>query len=381
MNGGNEKILSKALGQALVEDGISMLGLPVSTFKWAKSKLLPQKLKQVYYFSPNEAMIWSLYNPQNHNYLQIKHGTNYHYLPVCIEFDNSKIDITLKNIKTNFSENTFKLDEEFESASAHFFQNYRFMLRLYLKKYFDGELARLKSISKNNRGITLYLQPVRYNTVCKTHMCLDAPISSQSDTLRYRAHRANGLEDLAKSRLANALGVNTLLFTADGELIIQKRSKSVVISHSQLAPPSSGDFEADDFRPNPSDFESVPIFRESKEEVHIHREDLQIDSVKFLGITRELARGGKPEMFFMAYTKLSSKQIKTLRRSARDKWESSKLIFWPFGSEVLQKNIDSDQQFVIRKSMDELLNKYRQSMSIPLLTALAFWQKRLNIQA
>ena len=372
---------SESLGKALAEDGSSYLGLPVSTLKWAIARLMPKKLKPEYYFSPNEALLRELYDPFSLNYLYIKLGTNLYHLPVVIEIDNSLSGLSLENIKVSFSEETFSLDKELEAAATHFFSSYRWMLRIYRKKYFDGELARLKSILLTSAEVKLFLQPVRYSAVCKTHMCLDAPIGNKDDTIRYRVHRDNSLQSLEKSRLANALGVNTLLFTADGELIIQKRARNVVVASSLLGPPSSGDFEADDFRPIVDNFQTIPFFRESKEELHIHHRDIKKECVKFLGITRELLRGGKPEMFFMALTDLSREKVIKLREDARDKWESSSLIFWPFGGDVFSDKLTDDRKYIFRKTMDDLLNKHRNSMSLPLLSALALWQKKMQIQA
>lgn len=369
----------ESLGKALAEDAISYLGVPVSTVKWAGARLLPAKLKEEHYLSPNWSLLRELYDPSSLNCLNIKIGAKQCFLPVLIEFDNSLHNLSLEDIKVSFSEETFVLDKELEAAAEHFFLNYRWMLRSHRKKYFDGELARLKAFSITSAEIKLFLQPVRYNAVCKTHMCLDAPIGDNNDTIRHRVHGDKGLCSLEESRLGNALGVNTLLFTADGELVIQKRSRSVAVFGSLFGPPSSGDFEADDFRPAGESFRTIPFFRESKEELHIHYNDINKESVKFLGITRELARGGKPEMFFMAMTNLNRKEVIKLRGNARDKWESSKLIFWPFGGNVFKDNLTDDEKYTFRRAMEDLLNKYLDSMSLPLLSAISLWQKKKQV--
>ncbi len=382
--GNKSELLRRAFvegGKALVEDGISFVGLPVSTLKLAVVRLMPKELRPDFYLSPNEQLMRALYDSSRLNYLNIKNGIELHTLPVAIEFDNSLRAFSPNEIKVSFSDKTFTLDDELEAAAAHFFGSYRRMLRAHRKCYTDGELARLKCVSSDEEGVKLCIQPVRYNAVCKTHMCLDAPIKDKGDTIRNRVHgKSKGLEDLASSKLANSLGVNTLLFTADGELIIQKRSRKVVAFGSLWGAPSSGSFEADDFRLADGGSGTFPFLRESKEELHIHNEDINPDSVKFLGITRELLRGGKPEMFFMAQTNLDQGKVRSLRRNAKDKWESSKLIFWHFGGDVFNDNPDDDQKYVFRKNMDALLNKHADSMSLPLLSALALWQKNMQIQ-
>lgn len=368
------------LGSAVIEDGLSFIGLPVATSKWAYRTFVPKKLRPEYYFSPNRQIIESLYAKQSHDWLAIQIRSLQHQLPVIVEIDNSDHLLTPDSFHTEFIEDPFMLDNELEAASKKHFSTYKLLLRIHGKTYFDGELARLKSISESNNRYKLTLQPVRYNAVCKTHMCLDAPISHSQDTIRYRVHGNDGLKPLSESRLANALGINILLFTADGDLIMQRRSKKVAVFHGLLGPPSSGDFEADDFRNARTTIRDVPILRESKEELHIHHDDIEQDSVLFLGLTRELARGGKPELFFSARTHLDSQEVKKLRREARDRWESKKVLFWSFGPEVFLKELDENQSFNLRSSLYNLLLKHADEMSLPLLSAIALFQRyKLNI--
>lgn len=47
------------------------------------------------------------------------------------------------------------------------------------------------------------------------------------------------------------------------------------------------------------------IIREGLEELGLMRNEIVDESIKFLGLTRELLRGGKPEIFFAMETKLS----------------------------------------------------------------------------
>ena len=352
---------------------MSRVGVPVSFLKWVYAHLMLERLTSGFYLFKTGQQIRDFYEPHCLKYLTIEINDTTRRLPIVIEFDNTLHGFPPHEIRTCFSDTTFKLDRSLRAKTRRLFRSYRWMLRVHRQKYVDGELARLKCVSSDKKGVKLCLQPVKYNVVCKTHMCLDAPIGMKGETIRHLVH-SHGLEDLQESRLANSLGVNTLLFTVDGKLIIQERSRRVVAFPSMLGVPSSGAFEADDFRYAGEGHRSFPFLREAKEELYIHHED--IETADFLGITRELFRGGKPEMFFVAQTKLAQSRIKRRRKKAKDKWESSGLIFWEFGEHIFNKELSADEKFDFRRRMDALFQKHDiESMSWPLSSALALWQK------
>ena len=333
-----------------------------------------KRLRPEFYLARNEVELFDRYS--NSQILRIEYEHTSTPLPVHVEFYNSKHGVSLCNIRTCFSDETFTLDDDLEAAIADNFQWYKRMLRCREKTFFDGTLARLRCFSFCSRKneVELCLQPVGYFTACKSHRCLDAPLNDTGDTIRRRVH-ANGLEDLDNSRLANSLGYSTLLFTADYKLIIQRRSERVVAFGSSWGPASSGAFDAEDFR-NRGKGASFPFLRETDEELRIGYDDIIAGSVRFLGITRELYRGGKPEMFFLAQTKLAEEAIRKRRKDARDKWESSSLEFSSFSDSVFDTELSDHQKHRFRTDMTKLLDKYKcmKDMSDPLLSALALWQ-------
>ena len=254
------------------------------------------------------------------------------------------------------------------------FNSYEKMLRSSGKRFFNGSIVRLNRFDfcPRKNEIELGLQPVGYYTACKTQRILDAPYNKVGDTIRSLVH-AKGLEDLDKSRLANSLGYSTLLFTANNELIIQRRSREVVAFGKSWGPASSGAYDAGDFSNRDKDA-AFPFRRETDEELGIRDDDIVADSVRFLGITRELYRGGKPEMFFLAKTRLSKERIVERRKNAQDKWESSSLIFWPFSDSVFNAKLSAEGKDEFRRDMTKLLCERMDNMSDPLLSALALWQ-------
>ena len=121
--------------------------------------------------------------------------------------------------------------------------------------------------------------------------------------------------------------------------------------------------------------EEMSKLREAFEEIGISKTDIPPDQIFFLGITRELIRGGKPEMFLFGKTTLSEKQIKEKREDARDKWESKKLIFFHFG-QITDKSLSNTmEKHRFLSKVDEFIDAYIDKSSVPHLTAVALWAK------
>jgi hypothetical protein len=103
--------------------------------------------------------------------------------------------------------------------------------------------------------------------------------------------------------------------------------------------------------------------------------DVPIDQIFFLGITRELIRGGTADMFFFAQTNLSEKDVIEKWKEARDRWESKKLIFFNFGS-IARDDLNSQtKKCEFLWKVADFIDKYIDQSSIPLLTSVALWVK------
>lgn len=80
--------------------------------------------------------------------------------------------------------------------------------------------------------------------------------------------------------------------------------------------------------------------REAFEEIGIINTDIPPGQIIFLGKTRELIRGGHPDMFFFAKTSLSEKQVIAKWKDAKDKWGSNRLFFFNFG-QIAYENLNN----------------------------------------
>ncbi len=288
-----------------------------------------------------------------------------------MNLSNIKENKKLSEIKFNFNNKSFILDDEVRALTEI---PYKRLLKLLRKKrrFSNDQNLRLYKILKKDNNIVLNVQPVDYNLFVHTNLLLDVKLKNKKQTLRELLHSNGKLEQLNNSLLANHLGIGILLFTADGSIIIQKRSKKVAFRTNEFCPTASGAISSTDLPVNLS-LENMAIFRESFEEIGINNSDIMFDQTKFLGITRELIRAGKPEMFFIAKTKLSEDEIKYKWKDAKDKWESKKIIFINFGELAFKKLFTQNEKHDFLLKIDDYINKYSNQSSIPLLTGIALW--------
>lgn len=212
----------------------------------------------------------------------------------------------------------------------------------------------------------------------KTNLVLDWYSNHHKSTLRQQIHRDGALENLSKSPLANNFGVNVLIFTIDGSLILQQRSNSVLVRPNEFCPSASGTLTSIDVSTSAVTLADVFLMREATEELGIHHDN--DSSIITLGITRELIRGGEPEIFLIAQSTLSRTEILESKKSAKDRFESKQLHFFAFNNFALREKIDTTDKIIeFIYLFDKCIDEYGNYMSIPLWTALALWREaRLN---
>jgi len=185
------------------------------------------------------------------------------------------------------------------------------------------------------------------------------------------------MESLEDSVLANVLGINGLLFSNDGYIIVQKRLNSVLIRRGELCSGFSGTIDKQDIANSifaGSKLGNMDVVREMVEEVGIDYSN--VSSRCFLGITRELVRGGKPEMFYSVDVNLPSDMI--LQGYRKDKEGTIKRVhFGKFGcstpSEYHRRKLP--EQFW--RLVGTIRERGKGSISLPLLTNLVLWYQHV----
>ena len=113
-------------------------------------------------------------------------------------------------------------------------------------------------------------------------------------------------------------------------MIIQKRSNKVIVRPNEYCPSASGTILSGDIPISGALLSDVPLMREAMEELGYRIANDH--DLYFLWITRELIRGGEPELFFAARSTLSAAEVMNNHGYARDRFESKSVYFFKFDS-------------------------------------------------
>jgi hypothetical protein len=299
-------------------------------------------------------------------------------LPQAIVLDNTSDGFKLSDIYVDCIEEPFCIPDDVRDLTEISYEQ----LLQHLRKttnYSNEQNVRLIDITQEDNRVTLTVQPVEYDRYVHTNLVLDAKPKGKNQSLREYIHPCGKLEALRQSPLANNLGINALLFTPDGSLVLQVRSRKVAFNRGQVCPSASGTVSLLDVRSGKSSksrltLDEVPKLREAFEELGIMQGDVQ--AISFLGITRELIRGGEPDMYFCAKSRISGREIARDRwKDARDKWEARNLLFHHLGGYVDEDLSDDNAVHKFLGAVDDFLDQHIDKASMPLLTAIALWVK------
>ncbi len=290
-------------------------------------------------------------------------------------FDGQSQPYDSNQLKIQITE-TYKIDDELDKLISE-----RGELALaYLQKvtnYYESHQLALKRIFHHKTNLIMSVKTVYWPLYVRTNYCLNEILKDKEHTLREEVNPGGTLDDLDHSRLANVMGVNYLLFTQYGSMIMLKRAQNVSIRPGELCSASSGGASAPNSSLKPGDeLKDFPLWGEPGEEMTIHEEDMDGGMV-FLGVTRELSRGGQAESFFYGKTRLSKVEVYKKWGISQHKEESDNVLFHDFGTglafEALDNREKQDQFFV---KINELLDDNKPGIiSAPLLANIAFWVK------
>jgi hypothetical protein len=289
------------------------------------------------------------------------------FLPQMLILDNTNVKYGLSDVALSIDSTPFRLRPDVRALTESSFKRLTRTL-----EYSNEENLRLIGMNRKSNRLELKLQRVYYEDYLRTNLVLDAKVAGKRETLRQYLHADGVLEELGESPLANNLGVNILAFTADGSLIVQKRSKKVAFRRGELCPSGSGTLAFGDVQQEAT-LDRVRLLREAIDEVGIRREDIKPHSTSLLGISRELIRGGQPEMFLTATVNVTESEVTRRWKHAREQWEATSLVFYSFGRTAFGplNSPNSAHEFLLR--VDGFVDEFIDHMSIPLLTNLALW--------
>lgn len=263
-------------------------------------------------------------------------------------------------------------------GSSEVFQRYAKDAKRRGKKFYSTDTARLTDVV-HEPSTTLIFQTADYFDYVKTNMALDYddPISG---TLRDQVHPKGMLEALHESPLANHTGISGLVFSNDGRMIIQRRGAQVFTNPNQLCPGFSGVLSASDitisFKPHQTTatLADINILREFREELGVHKN--QVSTRCFMGLSRELLRGGKPELFYAVDVAMSANAI--LDCFPMDREGDTLEVSIPFAHAKLL----ASEALFLRSRFARILTAIetagKAKLSVALVTNLAFWVNQIG---
>ncbi|WP_432695712.1 hypothetical protein ACQUQP_14330 [Marinobacterium sp. YM272] len=188
------------------------------------------------------------------------------------------------------------------------------------------------------------IQPATYFDQIGTNLTMDWSSGFLSDdstaTIRndIEKHDKNALPPLNSSILANTLGVAVVVLNPETKevLIPIRGSEQAIMANGEgkFHCSASGVFEWLDVNKKGElgfDFFMQGMEKEIKSEIGLDRELYELIPLTF---SRELVRGGKPQLFFVAETNMDISTIKNEMKGAEESWEFIDESDLPEGSQL-----------------------------------------------
>ena len=245
------------------------------------------------------------------------HGRGKLYLPSLNVFSNVHGDtrIIFEDSKEGHQLPDFVMQNALKLLAAH-----------KSSKRSNNGTVRLNDFSYNtaNKTLTLDTQRSMYFHMLITNRCMDYEFDDGL-TIRNVYEYRNKISPLHKSVFGNQIGINGLILTSDGYVLVEKRDQKKITWKNKYAQSISLALQVSDLKlgksetinPTPKaanmQFKTV-IEKTVKDNFGLVPEDYFEFSVEdnFLGIARDLLEGGKPNMYFYLTTKHTAEDLKKL---------------------------------------------------------------------
>ena len=245
------------------------------------------------------------------------HGRGKLYLPSLNVFSNVHGDtrIIFEDSKEGHQLPDFVMQNALKLLAAH-----------KSSKRSNNGTVRLNDFSYNtaNKTLTLDTQRSMYFHMLITNRCMDYEFDDGL-TIRNVYEYRNKISPLHKSVFGNQIGINGLILTSDGYVLVEKRDQKKITWKNKYAQSISLALKVSDLKlgksetinPTPKaanmQFKTV-IEKTVKDNFGLVPEDYFEFSVEdnFLGIARDLLEGGKPNMYFYLTTKHTAEDLKKL---------------------------------------------------------------------
>lgn len=325
------------------------------------------------FLKDNYEDILSFYNHPSLQKLPLSFGNETIHLAQHVEIDNTIKQLSIEHFTFHIDDEIFTLTDKLHRLTEATLKEKR---RIF--SFTNEKNVRLKKVKQVGKRYFLHVQPVFYESHLRTNMAMDFPVKD-GKSLRDIVHTNGGIEPLETSVLANQLGINILIFTKEGDLILTKRSNKVNYAAGKIAPSVSGSVSIDDIT-NGHPFTPEMVFREGTEELGLTLADIEPGSLIFLGLIRELLRGGKPDFYFVLQIRKTFHEVIKTWKNAKDYFENDLLIRVPFERLAFEPLVTKLDEQEFNQKIYKLLQRYYGNMSLSLLSNLSLWVKYKQVK-
>lgn len=187
----------------------------------------------------------------------------------------------------------------------------------------------------SSNTLTLDTQRSTYFHMLMTNRCMDFEVYD-GVSVRSAYEYNNFISTLSESKLSNQIGINGLVLSNDGYVLIEKRDHRKTTWKNKFAQSISLALKTRDLKignnilaPTYDEANkklSGVIYKSLKSNFGLKESDFEGFELKenFLGIARDLLEGGKPNLYFYIVTNFSAKELcARLKKSASDTGEGA----------------------------------------------------------
>ncbi len=312
------------------------------------------------------------YADEREKLLELKTDNVEWLIPEVIVFDNTRarLPITAIHVQSDTLHPQYMIPEKIAGKAKDILEEIE-------HHFYDSTTIRLNAAYFNNDSLTLTISKAHYLQFVATNYAMDALLKDRgwTRTLRDTVHPDTQLCKLEDSLLCNHIGVGALVFTVDNYLVLPIRSRENIATWQQKIGPSiAGATSYDDdmwtFRAGPV----ASWIREGREELGLENSDFVEGRDIFFGITRDLLRGGKPEMYFATQLHITRAELEQKFKKARDKWENKELRWLEVVNPLTPPTTEQGRTSFL-EDFSHLLNLYQDHFSRPAQIAYTFWFK------
>ena len=183
----------------------------------------------------------------------------------------------------------------------------------------NGVTIRLNDLEVEGNKLTLKTGRSQYFDMLITNRCMDYKLNDLL-SLRDVFESGSKVSSIAESQLGNQIGINGLIFTRDGYLLVEKRGYKKAIWKNKFAQPISLAMKKS----------SIDCLKKSKtitDSADKVFEDIILGTIKtnfgltaddilqfnlshnFMGVARDLLEGGKPNIYFYVTVNMSAEEL------------------------------------------------------------------------